>query len=124
VISVRAPRGGGTARRTRLRSRQRQVAIERQFAEIARQKQCFESLVGISPVAVIEMDAGSRSPVGTRPPKSCSATRLRAVGRPIDYLVFDEAHREEPQTTEEAVAVGRAHRITRRPQGRHWSTSS
>ena len=38
------------------------VAIQnaRLFAEIARQKQYFESLVGISPVAVIEMDADER----------------------------------------------------------------
>ena len=88
----------------------------RLFAEIARQKQYFESLVGISPVAVIEMDAEERV-TGWNP----AAEELfgyspeEAIGRPIDYLVFDEAHREEGrETTEEAVAVGRAHRITRR----------
>ena len=38
------------------------VAIQnaRLFAEIGRQKEYFESLVGISPVAVIEMDAEER----------------------------------------------------------------
>jgi PAS domain S-box-containing protein len=92
------------------------IVNARLFAEIARQKQYFESLVGISPVAVIEMDAGERV-TGWNP----AAEQLfgyspeEAIGRPIDYLVFDEAHREEGrETTEEAVAVGRAHRITRR----------
>ncbi len=92
------------------------IVNARLFAEIARQKQYFESLVGISPVAVIEMDAEERV-TGWNP----AAEELfgyspeEAIGRPIDYLVFDEAHREEGrETTEEAVAVGRAHRITRR----------
>src|SRR4029079_325462 len=94
------------------------VAIQnaRLFAEIARQKEYFESLVGISPVAVIEMDAEERVK-GWNP----AAEELfgyspeEAIGRQIDYLVFDEEHREEGrETTEEAVAAGRAHRITRR----------
>jgi PAS domain S-box-containing protein len=92
------------------------IVNARLFAEIARQKQYFESLVGISPVAVIEMDAEERV-TGWNP----AAEELfgyspeEAIGRQIDYLVFDEEHREEGrQTTEEAVAVGRAHRITRR----------
>jgi PAS domain S-box-containing protein len=88
----------------------------RLFAEIARQKQYFESLVGISPVAVIEMDADERV-TGWNP----AAEELfgyspeEAIGRQIDYLVFDEEHREEGrEITEEAVTAGRAHRITRR----------
>jgi PAS domain S-box-containing protein len=92
------------------------IVNARLFAEIARQKQYFESLVGISPVAVIEMDAEERV-TGWNP----AAEELfgyspeEAIGRQIDYLVFDEEHREEGrQTKEEAVAVGRAHRITRR----------
>jgi PAS domain S-box-containing protein len=94
------------------------VAIEnaRLFAEIDRQKQYFESLVGISPVAVIELDPDERV-TGWNP----AAEELfgyspdEAVGRSIDELVFHEDHREEGrEITEEAVATGRAHRITRR----------
>jgi PAS domain S-box-containing protein len=94
------------------------VAIQnaRLFAEIGRQKQYFESLVGISPVAVIEMDAEERV-TGWNP----AAEELfgympdEAIGRPIDDLVFDEELRNEGRAvTEEAVGTGRAHRITRR----------
>ncbi len=94
------------------------VAIQnaRLFAEIARQKQYFESLVGISPVAVIEMDADEHV-TGWNP----AATALfgyeaeEALGRPIDELVFGgEAGEEGREITDEALASGRAHRITRR----------
>jgi PAS domain S-box-containing protein len=94
------------------------VAIQnaRLFTEIARQKQYFESLVGISPVAVIEMDAEERV-TGWNP----AAEELfgyspdEAIGRTIDDLVFDDELRDEGRAvTEEAVAAGRAHRITRR----------
>jgi PAS domain S-box-containing protein len=88
----------------------------RLFAEIARQKQYFESLVGISPVAVIEMDAEERV-TGWNP----AAEELfgyppdEAIGRDIDDLVFDDEHRDEGRAiTKEAVASGRAQRITRR----------
>jgi PAS domain S-box-containing protein len=94
------------------------VAIQnaRLFAEIARQKQYFESLVGISPVAVIEMDAGERV-TGWNPAATAlfGYTADEAVGRQIDELVFHDEQREEGrEITKEAVATGGAQRITRR----------
>jgi len=94
------------------------VAIQnaRLFAEIARQKQYFESLVGISPVAVIEMDADERV-TGWNPAAAAlfGYTADEAVGHQIDDLVFHDEQRDEGrEITKEAVATGRAHRITRR----------
>jgi PAS domain S-box-containing protein len=94
------------------------VAIQnaRLFAEIARQKQYFESLVGISPVAVIEMDADERV-TGWNPAAAAlfGYTADEAVGSQIDDLVFHDEQRDEGrEITEEAVSTGRAHRITRR----------
>ena len=94
------------------------VAIEgaRLFAETGRQKQHFESLVEISPVAVIVMDADERV-TGWNP----AATELfgyspeEAIGREIDELVFHTGRREEGrEITREAIEQGRAHRISRR----------
>jgi PAS domain S-box-containing protein len=94
------------------------IAIQsaRLFAEIARQKQYFESLVGISPVAVIEMDADERV-TGWNPAATAlfGYTAEEALGHKIDDLVFHDEHREEGrQVIEEALSAGRAHRITRR----------
>ncbi len=94
------------------------VAIQnaRLFAEIARQKQYFESLVGISPVAVIEMDADERV-TGWNPAAGAlfGYTADEAVGHQIDDLVFHDEQRDEGrEITQEAVATGRAHRITHR----------
>jgi PAS domain S-box-containing protein len=94
------------------------VAIEgaRLFAETGRQKQFFESLVAVSPVAVIVMDAAERV-TGWNP----AATELfgysaqEAVGHEIDDLVFAPGGREEGrEITRDALEHGRAHRITRR----------
>ena len=95
------------------------VAIQnaRLFAEIARQKQYFESLVGISPVAVIEMDADERV-TGWNP----AATALfgyaaeEAIGRQDrrPRLRATRTDDEGREITEEALASGRAQRITRR----------
>jgi PAS domain S-box-containing protein len=85
-------------------------------AEIRRQKQYFESLVEISPVAIVVMDADERV-TGWNP----AATELfgylpdEAVGRPIDDLVLrDELRGEGRGVTREALEAGRAQRITRR----------
>ena len=90
----------------------------RLFAEIARQKQYFESLVGISPVAVIEMDADERV-TGWNPAATAlfGHTADETIGRPIDDVVFGgeaEAREEGREITREALASGRAQRITRR----------
>jgi PAS domain S-box-containing protein len=88
----------------------------RLFAEIERQREHFESLVEISPVAVVVMDAEERV-TGWNP----AATELfghtadEAIGRQIDDLVFGEGdHDEGREITREALANGRAQRITRR----------
>jgi PAS domain S-box-containing protein len=85
-------------------------------AEIRRQKQYFESLVEISPVAVVVMDADERV-TGWNP----AATRLfgytpdEASGRLIDDLVFNEDLRGEGRdVTRDALTRGRADRVTRR----------
>ena len=94
------------------------VAIQtaRLFAEIGRQKQHFESLVEISPVAVVVMDADERV-TGWNPAAAelFGYSAEEAVGRPIDDLVFEEERRGEGrEITEEALAVGHAQRISSR----------
>ena len=88
----------------------------RLFAEIERQRAYFESLVEITPVAVVVMDADERV-TGWNP----GATELfgypadEAIGREIDDLVLGECEHEEGRdVTREALANGRAQRITRR----------
>jgi PAS domain S-box-containing protein len=94
------------------------VAIHnaRLFAEIGRQKQYLESLVEITPVAVVTMDADERV-TGWNP----AATELfghvpdEAIGRHVDDLVFGDDSRDEGrEITREALERGRAHRIARR----------
>jgi PAS domain S-box-containing protein len=94
------------------------VAIQnaRLFAEVERQREHFESLVEISPVAVVVMDAEERV-TGWNP----AAAELfghsadEAVGRQVDELVFGDGIRDEGRDiTREALAGGSAHRITRR----------
>ena len=100
-------------------SQQAAIAIEtaRLFQEVGRQKQYFESLVDISPVAVVTMD---RDEVvsGWNP----AAERLfgypaqDAIGRTIDSLVIKSSeYADEGQAiVREALEQGRAHRLTRR----------
>ena len=85
--------------------------------EIRRQKQYFESLVDISPVAVVTTDRGERI-TGWNP---AAATLFgfaaeEAVGKAIDEVVFsDESAREEGRAvTAEALANGIAHRVASR----------
>ena len=85
-------------------------------AELDRQKQYFESLVEISPVAIVVMDADERV-TGWNP----AAAELfgyspeEAIGRLIDDLVVGGDLLEEGRdVTREALEAGRAHRITRR----------
>ncbi len=85
-------------------------------AEIRRQKQYFESLVAISPVAVVTMDR-SEIVSGWNP----AATRLfgyqpdEAIGRHVDDLLFPADRREEGQAaTRQAAETGRAQLIGRR----------
>jgi PAS domain S-box-containing protein len=86
-------------------------------SEIARQKQYFESLVGISPVAVVTMDTEERvtgwNPAATR---QFGYTPEEAIGRSIDELVFaSEDMREEGLAlAREALSTGRAYRVTQR----------
>jgi PAS domain S-box-containing protein len=94
------------------------VAIQnaRLFAEIERQRAHFESLVEISPVAVVVMDAEERV-TGWNPAAAelFGRTAEEAAGRQIDDLVFGDGIRDEGrEITREALASGRAHRITRR----------
>jgi PAS domain S-box-containing protein len=85
-------------------------------AELDRQKQYFESLVEISPVAIVVMDPDERV-TGWNP----AAAQLfgyspqEAIGRSIDDLVLDEDLRGEGlEVSREALDGGRADRITRR----------
>ena len=85
-------------------------------AEIRRQKQYFESLVEISPVAIVTMDRGEN--VSAWNP---AATRLfgyqpdEAIGRHIDELLFAPSERSQgAETTRTADETGRAHLIGRR----------
>jgi PAS domain S-box-containing protein len=84
-------------------------------AEIRRSKQYFESLVDISPVAVVVMDA-DENVIGWNP----AAEQLfgysaeEADGRHIDELVLQGLEQEGQDVTREAVEKGRSGRITRR----------
>ena len=85
-------------------------------AEIRRRTQYFESLVEISPVAVVIMDVDERV-TGWNP----AAAELfgyspeEAVGRRIDDLIVrGELQEEGRDLTREALETGRAERITRR----------
>jgi len=88
----------------------------RLFAEIERQREYFESLVEISPVAVVVMDAEERvtgwNPAAT---ELFGHTAEEAIGRQIDDLVFGDDLRDEGrEITREALSSRRAQRITRR----------
>src|SRR5205085_12690309 len=94
------------------------VAIQnaRLFAEVERQRQYLESLVTISPAAVVVLDVNER--VTDWNPAAAALfgySAEEAVGRPVDELVLGEAELEEGrEVTREAMATGRAQRITRR----------
>jgi PAS domain S-box-containing protein len=94
------------------------VAIQnaRLFAEVERQRSYLESLVSITPAAVVVLDAAER--VTDWNPAAAELfghSAEEAVGRPIDDLVFGETGREEGrEVTAEALQQGRAQRITRR----------
>ena len=85
-------------------------------AELAREKQHFESLVGVSPVAVVTMDAEERV-TGWNPAAAelFGYSPQEAVGRLIDDLVLSEELRSEGRdVTKTALEKGRADRITQR----------
>src|SRR5262245_5347573 len=94
------------------------VAIQnaRLFAEIERQRSYLESLVSITPAAVVVLDAAER--VTDWNPAAAELfgySAEEAIGRPIDDLVFGETEREEGrEVTAEAMKNRRAQRITRR----------
>jgi PAS domain S-box-containing protein len=94
------------------------VAIQnaRLFAEVERQRQYLESLVAISPAAVVVMDPEEQV-IDWNPAAAelFAYSAEEAIGRHIDELVLGEAEREEGrEVTREAMATGRAQRITRR----------
>ena len=94
-------------------------------AEIRRQKQYFESLVEVSPVAIVVMDADERV-TGWNPAASelFGYSREEAIDRLIDALVLnDDLRGEGRDVTHEALERGRAERITRRVRkDGSWST--
>jgi PAS domain S-box-containing protein len=88
----------------------------RLFTEVERQRQYLESLVAISPAAVVVMDADEL--VTDWNPAAAELfgySAAEAVGRTIDELVFGDGDRGEGrEITQEAMRVGRGQRITRR----------
>ncbi len=96
------------------------VAIQnaRLYAEVERQRQYLESLVTITPAAVVVMDALER--VTDWNPAAADLfgySSEEAVGRPVDELVFGSSafdSDEGREITREALATGRAKRITQR----------
>ncbi|HEY8108359.1 MAG TPA: GAF domain-containing protein [Gaiellaceae bacterium] len=94
------------------------VAIQnaRLFSQVERQREYLESLVTISPAAVVVMDTDER--VTEWNPAAAELfgySAEEAVGRIVDELVLGEQEREEGrEITREAMATGRAQRITRR----------
>jgi PAS domain S-box-containing protein len=94
------------------------VAIHnaRLFTEVERQRAHLESLVSISPAAVVVMDAEER--VTDWNPAAAELfgySAEEAIGRPIDDLVFGDSGREEGrEITQESMREGRAQGITQR----------
>jgi PAS domain S-box-containing protein len=94
------------------------VAIQnaRLFTEVERQRGYLESLVSISPAAVVVLDSEER--VTDWNPAAADLFGYAAedaIGRPIDDLVFGDTGREEGrEITRQALEEGRAQRITRR----------
>ena len=94
------------------------VAIQnaRLFSEVERQRQYLNSLIAISPAAVVVMDAGERI-VDWNPAAAelFGYSAEEALGRHVDELVFGESGSEEGrEIMAEAMRDGRAQRITRR----------
>ncbi|HEX6952294.1 MAG TPA: GAF domain-containing protein [Gaiellaceae bacterium] len=96
------------------------VAIQnaRLFSQIERQRQYLESLVTISPAAVVVMDTDEV--VTEWNPAAAELfgySAEEAVGRPVDELVFGASRfdsEEGREITREATTTGRAQRITQR----------
>ena len=92
------------------------AASSPELAEARRRLAELESLVENSPVAVIVMDSDER--VTDWNPAAATLfgySADEALGRPIDDLVIGDADRDEGRkVTREAIATGRAQRITRR----------
>jgi PAS domain S-box-containing protein len=90
----------------------------RLFAEVERQRHYLESLVTISPAAVVVMDAAER--VTDWNPAAADLfgySAEEAVGRPVDELVFGSSAFDSDEgrdLTREALTKGRAQRITQR----------
>jgi PAS domain S-box-containing protein len=86
------------------------VAIQnaRLFTEVERQRGYLESLVSITPAAVVVLDADERvtdwNPAAT---ELFGYSAEEALGRPIDDLVFGDTGREEGrEITAEAWQTG------------------
>ena len=92
------------------------AASSPELTEARRRLAELESLVENSPVAVIVMDSDER--VTDWNPAAATLfgySADEALGRPIDDLVIGDAGRDEGRkVTREAIATGRAQRITRR----------
>src|SRR5688572_25613655 len=93
-----------------------EVDLSSELAEARRRLDELQSLVEISPVAIVVMDADQRV-TGWNPAASqlFGYSPQEAIGRLIDDLVLDENLRGEGRdVTNEARERGRADRITRR----------
>jgi PAS domain S-box-containing protein len=92
-------------------------ALRAREAEVSREKQHYESLVALSPTAIVTMDLDelvtSWNPAAER---LFGWSQAEAVGRNIDELVLGSAvlHEEGEAVTREAVEQGLAQRTTRR----------
>jgi PAS domain S-box-containing protein len=97
--------------------KQAEHALRAGEAELRRQKTYFESLLEISPTAVVTMDLGevvtSWNPAAER---LFGFAESEALGQTIDDLILrtEALHEEGLGTTREALEKGVAHRIARR----------
>ncbi|HZM72865.1 MAG TPA: response regulator [Candidatus Polarisedimenticolia bacterium] len=86
-------------------------------AEISRQKQYFEALVEVSPVAIVTMDRDER--VSAWNPAATTLfgyTPTEAIGKTIDDLILgsDELRQEGHDLSRAATETGRSHLISQR----------
>jgi PAS domain S-box-containing protein len=92
-------------------------ALRRSEEELRREKQYLESLLEISPVAIVTLDLEERVMSWNPAAETLFGyTEAEALGRTIEELILqtEALAREGASIMEEAIAAGAAHRVTRR----------
>jgi PAS domain S-box-containing protein len=93
------------------------LAIYHDISELQRQKQYYESLLDVSPTAIVTVDPDHRvTSWNPAAEKLFGYRREEAIGHDVDALVAstDAVHQEAVQLTRQASEAGQVHLTTRR----------